>query len=122
MESRLRDLLLYGVIAVAILTADALFGIYAPNKEVIYEAFKWSGFAIVTAIVLGEAIHRHRRRWGNRRFWLVLGSFAGLQCALGTAALWRIGNIPALYWAVLLPVNFIALDKCMSAFLDSDQR
>jgi hypothetical protein len=116
------DFLLYGGIAVAFLAAVAFFAFHTGSEDAVREAFKWLGFGAVTAIVFVEAIRRNRRLWGKRRFWLVLCSFGFVQCTLGTVALWRIGSVPTVYWALLLPFNFIALDKYMSVFLDSDRR
>ena len=118
---RVRDLILYVVIGVAFAVVLWEFGFHATSREAIAVTLKWAFFAGVTAIVLGEAIHRNRRLWRSRRFWLLLGAFGAVQSVLGIVLLWGVPKVPAIYWGLLLPLNYILLDKYLSLCLDSKQ-
>lgn len=114
---RIRDFLLYVVVGVGTVAAVALLAVF--TRTVPDRLFKWLGFAAMTALVFGDTIRTTRRRWGSLRFWLLLGAFFAAQCGLGILLLWTVAKVPTMLWALLIPLNYIALSAYLGSFLDS---
>ena len=121
-SGKIKDWLLYVVIAVLIVISVWMFAVHqartggSPNLPL-----KWLGFAGMTAIVFGYAIRAGRRSWGRQRFWLFLSFFFAVHSGLGVLVLERISVVPLLLYAVLTGPEYVLLAAYLGFFLDRDQ-
>ncbi len=118
---RVRDWLLYVVIAVLILAAAGAFGVYqamsggSPDLPL-----KWLGFVGMTAIVFGYAIHACRRSWRTHKFWLLLTTFFIVYSGLGVFVLTRVTSVPLILYGILTGIEYLLLAAYLGVFLDSN--
>ena len=76
-RGRLRDFLLYCVIGILVAALAVFYGVHqAKTNQTPGFSVKWLGFAILTAIIFGNAIRYTKPFWGLRRFWGLLAAFA----------------------------------------------
>jgi hypothetical protein len=119
---RIKDWVLYVAIAVLIVISVWMFAVHqaktdgSPNLPL-----KWLGFAGMTAIVFGYAIRACRQAWRKEKFWLFLGIFFAVHCALGVLALLTVPTIPLVLYAVLTGPEYVLLAAYLGFFLDSDK-
>ena len=119
---RLRDLVTYLIIAVGLVTAAGLFGIHqARTGGEPLLPMKWLGFAGLTGIVFGYAIHDSRAHWDDVRFRFVLGALFLVHLCVGVVLLLVLSSIPLLTFALLVPIEFFGLMKCLARRGDSVQ-
>jgi Na+/melibiose symporter-like transporter len=119
-SGRIKDWLLYVVIAVLIVISVWMFAMHqartggSPNLPL-----KWLGFAGMTAIVFGYAIRACRRSWGKQKFWVLLGLFFAVHSGLGVFVLLRVPTVPLVLYAVLTGIEYVVLAAYLGFFLDS---
>ncbi len=114
---RIRDFLLYVVLGIALVAGVASLAVFTSTDP--DRLFKWLGFAVMTALVFGDTIRVNRHLWRSLRFWLLLGAFFAVQCGLGILLLWTVTKVGAVLWALLIPLNYLALSTYLGFFLDS---
>lgn len=118
--NRIRDFVVYTLVGVGAVAAVAGVALFTAMR--LDQAFKWLGFAVMTAIVFGGAIHMNRRWWRIPRFWLLLSSFLAVQSALGAAILSAVTKVYTIVWAVLIPLDYFALGAYLAFCLDSRRK
>jgi len=117
-RERLKDFLLYLIIAVFLATSIILYGYYqAKRGQTSGLQAKWLGFGILTVFVFGNAIRYSKPLWGWRRFWTFLMLFSILHFGLGVSVLLRLSHIPLIYFALITPVEYFALSTCLDFFV-----
>lgn len=118
-HSRARDFVLYIAIGVGIAAAAMSLGFF---RSIDPNSFgKWLGLAVVTALVLVDAIRINRRRWSDSRFWLLIVVFAALECCVGFFVLRSVARVPTMLWAALIPLNYVALGAYLRCFLETGE-
>lgn len=112
---RLRDWLLYVAIALAIVSAAGAFGIHQARTGGSPDLpMKWLGFAGMTGVVFGYAVKETRALRRSLRFKVVLATLFIVHTAVGVFVLFNLSTVPLLSFAVLVPIEFFALMKCLS--------
>ena len=116
---RLRDLLLYVLIAVALVTAIFVFAAYDDRHGRTPQLpIKWLAFAGLTMIVFGYTIQEHRAQWKSQQFWrFLLLLFVGHILAVGSILL-KFDSVPLLVMAGVAAVEFPVLNSWLDR-LDS---
>ena len=111
----LRDIASYFAIAAALSAAAMLYGWHqakagrSPSLPT-----NWIGFGAVTAMVFADSL-RDRQLRQRPRFWLAISVVCLAQCLLGALILWRMSNLPTLWWALFLPLDYMAIGASMRA-------
>ncbi|MHB8755890.1 MAG: hypothetical protein ACYC92_13190, partial [Candidatus Acidiferrales bacterium] len=75
-------------------------------------------FAIFTALVFGNAIRYAKPFWGLPRFWGLLTLFAVFHFGVGFAVLSSVTTIGLIDFAVVTPIEYLALAAYLSHFLN----
>jgi hypothetical protein len=115
---RTRDFLLYVAIGVGIVGLVGWLGFHqARTDQPPGLPLKWLGFAGMTALVFGRTTQSARRWWRTRRFWLLLAALLIVQSCVGVLLLLRVPTAPLILYALLTPLNSVALEACMAFFL-----
>jgi hypothetical protein len=118
---RVRDWLLYVVIAVLIFAVVGAFAVHQAKTGGSPELPpKWLGFLGMTAIVFGYAIRACRRAWRKPKFWLLLTVFFIVHSGLGLFALTKVAVIPLVFYAMLTGIEYVVLTAYLDFFLDSN--
>jgi hypothetical protein len=116
---RVRDWLLYVVIAVLILAVVAAFAVHQARTGGSPDLpLKWIGFVGMTAIVFGYAIRACRRLWRTPKFWLLLTVFFVVHSGVGVFVL-RVATVPLILYAILTGMEYVLLAAYLGFFLDS---
>jgi putative Mn2+ efflux pump MntP len=112
---RLRDWLVYVTVAIAVVSAAGVFGIYqARTGGDPGLPLKWLGFAAMTGVVFGYTIQDSRARWNESRFKIALALVFAAHMCLGILVLLYVDSVPLLAFAVLIPIEFFAIVKCLA--------
>jgi hypothetical protein len=120
--ARIRDWLLYVAIAALLVIATWIFAAHqAGTGGSARLPLKWLGFAGMTGVVFGYAIKAGLRPQARRKFWVLLGLLFAVHCGVGVVVLLRVDVVPLLLYAVLGPIEYLALGACISSFLGKDK-
>jgi hypothetical protein len=118
----LRDLFLYCVIGVLVAGGAILLGDYrAKTMQSPDGSIKWFGFAIMTALVFGNAIRYSKQFWGSSRFWPALLLFSILHLVLGFLVVSRLTKVGMIQFAVVTPIEYFALVAYLGLFTKSER-
>ncbi len=117
-----RDYALYVGIAVVIYGAVVSYGEYQFRTGRRSELpLNWLGFTVVTGIVFVDALRdRSWRRWPA--FLRALGVTFALQCGVGCALLWNAPRMSVFVWAILLPLDYVLVDRTLGFLTHKDRR
>jgi hypothetical protein len=119
---RVKDLLLYCGIGVAVAATAIVAGIYRARAGATSNlTVNWLGFAIMTALVFGNAIRNFKHLWAARKFWRLLILFVVAHVILGVLLLSRITNIGLIQFAVATPIEYFALMSFLKTFLKDEE-
>lgn len=120
-RSKVRDWLVYVVIAVLLVAVIAAFAVHdADTGRSQSLPLKWMGFVGTTLIVFGYAIRACRSWWKLRKFWLLLGVFFVTHLVLGVFVLTAVDRVALLFYALLSGVEYAVLTAYLGRFLNSD--
>jgi hypothetical protein len=115
---RLRDLLLYCVIGALIAITAILVGVHrAKTGQSADGSVKWIGFAIMTALVFGNAVRYSKRFWCLSRFWGALLLFSILHLVLGFIIVSRITKVGLIQFAAATLIEYFVLDSYLGLFI-----
>lgn len=119
-SGRIKDWLFYVGIAVLIVILLWLFAMHQATTGGSPDLpLKWLGFAGMTGIVFGYVIRACRRFWERQKFWLFLALFFAGHSGAGVFVLLRVPVVPLMVYAVLIPIEYLALAAYLGYFLDS---
>jgi hypothetical protein len=120
MVEKIKQLLLYCIIGVAVSAAAISLGILqAKAGSSAGLPIKWLGFAIMTALVFGNAIRYSKSRWTRPKFWGLLALFLFLHLAVGLAALWRLTQVGLIQFFLATVIEISVLSAYLGRFLSS---
>lgn len=112
---RVRDLLAYVLIAIALLGGLAVFAFHQARTGGSPELpLKWLGFSGMTVIVFGSAVRQRRVLWRSSRFWLIVSAGLAVHTGLGVLVLRNVSAVPLLLFAVITPIEYAAVGFCLT--------
>ena len=115
----LKDVLLYIAIAVSLVTLLLLYAIHQGRaRQTSGLPLKWFGFAIMTALVFGNAIFRSNPAWDRSKFWKLLAVFSVLHFGLGFAILWHLHQVGLIDFFIVTFIEYAALNAYLGHFLN----
>lgn len=104
---RVRDLVLYVVIAIGIVGSVLVYAdLRHRNGGAPGLPLKWLGFVGNTVLMFGYVIHANRLRWRSSKFWTWLGALLSLHTVAAVAVLLRVSDVPLIYYIVLMPLEY----------------
>jgi hypothetical protein len=68
----------------------------------------------MTGVVFGYTIQDSRARWNESRFKIALALVFAAHMCLGILVLLYVDSVPLLAFAVLIPIEFFAIVKCLA--------
>jgi Na+/melibiose symporter-like transporter len=118
---RVRDWLLYVVIAAVVFAVVGVFAIHQAKTGGSPDLpLKWLGFVGITAIIFGYAILAYRRSWGRRQLWLLLTAFFIMHSGAGVFVLTRLTTVSLILYGLLTGIEYLCLVRCLDFFLNSN--
>ena len=115
---RIRDLLFYVLIGVALALVIILLGVYQAKAGQKPQALlKWIGFAGMTFLVFLWLIRAQRAQWTNYKFWRHLVFLALIHLACGMAIVSRLTSASLFPFALATALEWYALSAYFARFL-----
>lgn len=118
--AKLRDLLLYCTIGVAVVVLIVLYGNYQiEHKHAPGFPVKWLGLFIITALLLRFVTRAYRSFPDRRRFWRLIAIFGVVHFAVACLVLARIQKITLGDFALATVLEYFLLTAYLDHFLAS---
>ena len=111
-RKRVRDLLLYVGIGVAVALAIFLGSAYIGRSG--DQVFRWVGLGANTLVVFGYTLVQYTAYFRRRKFWVLVSLFLCIHLlafisVLETIVVWRLP-----WWAVITPAEFVAIGAALA--------
>jgi hypothetical protein len=115
---KIRDILLYCAIAIAVAAIAILTGIYRAKAGLTLGLpVKWLGFSIMTGLVFLNAFRSHRDHWVQRRFWVLMTLFSIFHFSAGVGVVSRLGKVGLIDFALATLLEYFALSPYLDHFM-----
>jgi len=115
---RVVDLLLYILIAIAVIASVFAYAVYqAKAGQHARLPLKWMAFGGLTLVVFGYTLRDYRGFWGRRPFWVAVGVSLLVHLALGLVVLRQFDKVPLVLLAMAASMEAVLLGNAISAVL-----
>ena len=113
-----RDLLLYCAIGIAVAASAILYGIHqAKTNQPPGLPIKWLGFAIMTGLILLNAVRPYRSFWKQHRYWALLSVFVIVHFGIGFVIVSRLEKASLTNFAFFTLIEYFAMTAYFDHFL-----